>query len=40
MVVGIGFDRIRRLYSIIVEFGAHISVVNKYGGVFLYFPGR
>ena len=31
VVVGIGFDRIRRPYSIIGEFGTHISVGNKYG---------
>ena len=31
MVVSIGFDRIRRPYSRIGEFGAHISVGNKHG---------
>jgi hypothetical protein len=31
VVVGNGFDSIRWLYSIIGEFGAHISVGNKYG---------
>ena len=31
MVVSNGFDRIRRPYSSIGEFGTHISVGNKYG---------
>jgi len=30
VAVSNGFDRIRRLYSIIVEFGVHISVGIKY----------
>jgi len=31
VVVSNGFDRIRRPYSIIGEFGAHISFGNRYG---------
>ena len=31
VVVSNGFGRIRWLYSIIDEFGMHISVGNKYG---------